>query len=267
MVALLTAWCVPQIAAAQTIESPLPTVSAFLDPVNGLSLDEAVTRALAQEPSLRASRTTVDVARGMQMQAGLRKNLAVSAELRGEPAGSDNQSMLAVEWPLDLFRREGRVAVAAREVTAAELSVADRERLLASEVRARFGDVLAAVRDLTVLEELVAASGRQLDLLRARVDQGASPPLDRDLVAVEARRVDADRLLQLGRAERAMFELKRMLGVPPTESVRLKETLEDVVKRESAAPPQVANAVERRPDVRETQSRIAVSDAKIDRAG
>jgi cobalt-zinc-cadmium efflux system outer membrane protein len=265
MVALLTAWCVPQIAAAQTIESPQPTVSAFLDPVNGLSLDEAVTRALAQEPSLRASRTTVDVARGMQMQAGLRKNLAVSAELRGEPAGSDNQSMLAVEWPLDLFRREGRVAVAAREVTAAELSVA--ERLLASAVRARFGDVLAAVRDLTVLEELVAASGRQLDLLRARVDQGASPPLDRDLVAVEARRVDADRLLQLGRAERAMFELKRMLGVPPTESVRLKETLEDVVKRESAAPPQVANAVERRPDVRETQSRIAVSDAKIDRAG
>jgi cobalt-zinc-cadmium efflux system outer membrane protein len=267
MVALLTAWCLPHIAAAQTIESPQPTVSVFIDPVYGLSLDEAVTRALAQEPSLRASRTTVDVARGMQTQAGLRRNLAFSAELRGEPAGSDNQTMLSVEWPLDLFRREGRVAVAASEVTAAELSVADRERLLASAVRARFGDVLAAVRDLTVLEELVAASRRQLDLLRARVEEGASPPLDRDLVAVEARRIDADRLLQLGRTERAIFELKRMLGVAPTESLRLKETLEDVVTRESAALPQINNAAEQRPDVREAQSRIAVFDAKIDRAG
>jgi cobalt-zinc-cadmium efflux system outer membrane protein len=203
----------------------------------------------------------------MQTQAGLRRNLAFSAELRGEPAGSDNQTMLSVEWPLDLFRREGRVAVAASEVTAAELSVADRERLLASAVRARFGDVLAAVRDLTVLEELVAASRRQLDLLRARVEEGASPPLDRDLVAVEARRIDADRLLQLGRTERAIFELKRMLGVAPTESLRLKETLEDVVTRESAALPQINNAAEQRPDVREAQSRIAVFDAKIDRAG
>jgi cobalt-zinc-cadmium efflux system outer membrane protein len=267
MVALLFVWCVPQIAAAQTIEPPQPTVTAFLDPVDGLSLDEAVARALAQEPSLRASRTTVDVARGMQMQAGLRKNMAFSAELRGEPGGNDNQTMLSVEWPLDLFRRKGRVAVAAREVTATELSVADRERLLASEVRARFGDVLAAVRDLTVLEELVAASGRQLDLLRARVEEGASPPLDRDLVAVEARRLDADRLLQLGRAERAMFDLKRVLGVPATDSLRIKETLEDVVSRESAAPLRTTNAAEQRPDVRAAQNRMAVSDAKIDRAG
>jgi cobalt-zinc-cadmium efflux system outer membrane protein len=127
-------------------------------------------------------------------------------------------------------------------------------------------DVLAAVRVLTVLDDLVSSTRRQLDLLRTRVEEGASPPLDRDLVAVEARRIDADRLLQLGRAERAMFELKRILGLTPTESLRLKETLEDVVTRESAVPLEVISAAEQRPDVREAQNRIAVSDAKIDRA-
>jgi cobalt-zinc-cadmium efflux system outer membrane protein len=186
----------------------------------------------------------------MQVQAGLRKNLSLSAELRGEPAGTDNQTMLSVEWPLDLFRRQGRLAVAEREVATAELTVADRQRLLASDVRIRFGDVLAAVRDLTVLEQLVAAVHRQHDLLRARVEEGASPPLDRDLVGVEARRLDADRLLQLGRAERAMFDLKRMVGLGSSEALRLKETL----------------AAEQRPDVRQARSRIAVSDARIDRA-
>ena len=148
----------------------------------------------------------------MRLQAGVRKNPSVSAELRGEPAGTDNQTMVSVDWPLDLFRREGRVAVADREIAAAQLSVADRERLLVAEVRARFGDALVAIRELDILDELVDATRRQRELLRSRVEEGASPPLERDLVDVELRRLDADRLLQLGRVERAMFELKRMLG-------------------------------------------------------
>jgi cobalt-zinc-cadmium efflux system outer membrane protein len=266
MVALLALCILPRTAAAQGAVPPQTATVGFLDPANGLSLDEAITRALAQEPSLRAARTTVDIARGMQVQAGLRKNPSFSAELRGEPAGSDNQTMLSVEWPLDLFRREGRVAVADREVRTAEMSVADRERLLASEVRARFGEVLATVRDFAILEDLVAAVHRRHDLLRARVEEGASPPLDRDLVAVEARRLDADRLIQLGRAERALFELKRVLGVPPTDVLRLRETLDDVVTRESATLGSTAATAEQRPDVREAQSRIDMSDAKIDRA-
>jgi cobalt-zinc-cadmium efflux system outer membrane protein len=265
MAALIALCLLPRAAVAQAVVSPQAATAGFIDPVNGVSLDEAITRALAQEPSLRGAKSAVDVARGFKVQAGLRKNLSFSAELRGEPAGGDNQTMLGVEWPLDLFRREGRVAVAEREVTAAELAVADRERLLASDARVRFGDVLAAIRDVTVLDELVAAAHRQHDLLRARVEEGASPPLDRDLVAVEARRLDADRLLQLSRAERAMFELKRVLAIKPTDDLRLKETLDDVVTRESAAPV-VTAAAEQRPDVREAQSRIDVSDAKIDRA-
>src|SRR5262245_8906554 len=106
MVALLAVCFFSHPAAAQTDEPP-QSAWAFLDPVDGLSLNDAITRALAQEPSLRASRIAVDVARGMQVQAGLRKNLSMSAELRGEPAGTDNQAMLSVKWPLDLFRRQG----------------------------------------------------------------------------------------------------------------------------------------------------------------
>src|SRR5262245_26061325 len=104
LMALLAVCLLPPAAAAQTAGGPQATGGAFLDPVNGVSLNEAITRALAQEPSLRASRTAVDVARGMKVQAGLRKNPSLSAELRAEPAGGDNQTMVSVEWPLDLFR-------------------------------------------------------------------------------------------------------------------------------------------------------------------
>jgi cobalt-zinc-cadmium efflux system outer membrane protein len=246
-------------AAAQTADS-------FVDRAGGLSLDQAIARALAQEPSLRATRTTVDVARGMRLQAGLRRNPSVSAEFREEPSGTDNQTMLSVEWPLDLFRREGRVAVADRELAAAEHSVADRERLLASEVRARFGDALIAIRDLTVLDELVDATRGQLDLLRARAESGASPPLERDLIDVEVRRLNGERSLHVGRVERALYELKRVLGASPADTLRLRDTLEDVVRRDSAASPVTTDAEQRRPDVREAAARVAVAEAKIGRA-
>ena len=242
------------------------TPGTFVDPANGLSLDQAIARALAQEPSIRAARTTVDAARGMREQAGLRRNIATTAEFRGEPSGTDNQTTIGVEWPLDLFRKAGRVGVADREVAAAELSVADRDRLLAADVRARFGDALVAIRGLAVLDELIDVSRRQHEVLRAQVDQGASPPLERDLFDVELRRLNADRTLQLGRVEQAMFELKRLLGASPDVTIRLRDTLEDVVNRDSSAAPAPPDAGERRADIREAAARVAVAAVKIDRA-
>lgn len=255
----VTAVVLPGTTAAQT-------GSSFADPGHGLSLDQAITRALAQEPSIRAARTTIDAARGMRQQAGLRRNPSLSTEFRGEPSGTDNQTTVSLEWPLDLFRREGRVAVADREMMAAELSVADRERLLIAEVRARFGDALTAVRDLGVVDELVDAVRRQHGLLRSRVDQGASPPLERDVIEVEVRRLEADRSLQLGRVERAMFELKRAIGATPDDTLKLGETLDTLVTREGAIAPAAVDAGERRADVREAAAQVAVAEARIDRA-
>lgn len=262
---VIAALCV-SVAVLASTKVAAQTAESFVDMAKGLSLDEAIAQALAQEPSIRAARTTVDAARGMREQAGLRRNILTSAEFRGEPSGTDNQTMVSVEWPLDLFRREGRVAVAEREVAAAELSVADRERLLAADVRARFGDALVAIRDLAVLDELIEVSRRQHELLRSRVDEGASPPLERDLVDVELRRLNADRTLQLGRVERAMFELKRMLGASPDAAVRLRDTLEQVVNRESSAVIPSPDTGEQRADVREAGARVAIAEAKIDRA-
>jgi outer membrane protein, heavy metal efflux system len=125
---------------------------------------------------------------------------------------------------------------------------------------------LIAVRDLVVLDELLAATRRQLDLLRTRVESGASPPLERDLVEVEVHRLNADRSLQVGRVERAMYEMKRVLGAPPADTLRLRDTLEDVVNRDSAVTPAAPDAEQRRSDVREAAARVAVTDSKIDRA-
>ena len=256
-------------SSAQSPGGQAPLAGRFVDPANGLSLEQAIARAIEQEPSLRAARSQVEVAQGTKIQASLRPNPSVSFERREEPGGTDNLTTVGVEWPLDLFRRNGRIAVADREVTVAQLSASDRERLLAAEVRTRYGDVLAMIRDLALFDEIVAAAQNQFALLRSRVEEGTSPPLERDLLDVELRRVQVDRLLQAGRTETAVFELKRVLGMKADAMLTVRDTFEALVQRESVVAPKVGDmstTVEQRADVREAAARIDTAVAKIDRA-
>jgi outer membrane protein TolC len=81
--------------------------------------------------------------------------------------------------------------------------------------------------------------------------------------------VQADRLLQAGRTEAAVFELKRVLGMKAAATLTVRDTLEALVQRESAVAPQVrdmSTTVEQRADVREAAARIDTAVAKIDRA-
>ena len=260
------------LGASSSAQTPGVTgrlAAVYVDPTDGLSLEGAIERALEREPSLRAARTGVDAAEGMRLQASLKPNPSVSFERRQEPGGSDTQTMVAMEWPLDLFRRARRVAVADRELAAVQFGVADRERQLVADVRTRYGDVLAAIRDLEILDELVAIARRQQELLRSRVDEGASPPLERDLLDVELRRLESDRLLQTGRTEVAVLELKRLLGMMPEATLTVRDTLQGVVAREGSVTETVSDTrtvVEQRADVREAASRVEVAEAKIGRA-
>ena len=241
----------------------------YLDAVAGITLRDAIERALEHEPSIRAARTPKDVAQGMRVQAALRPNPTVSFMQQEEPAGTDNQTRVEVQWPLDLFRKPGRVAVAERELEATERAIADRERLLAAEVRMKYGDVAAALRELSISDDVRASTTRQRTLVAARIEQGTTPPLQRNMIDVELRRLDADRLLQAGKVETAAVELKRLLGMPADEPLQLRETLDSLVQADMpiATTPTAAPPSGTRPDIQEADARVRVAEARIDRAG
>src|SRR4029453_17614958 len=121
---------------------------------------------------LRAARADVEVARGLSAQAALKPNPTVTFGQLTEPAGTDAQTRIDVQWPRDLFRKTGRINVADREVEAAKAATADRERLLIADVRMKFGEGLAAGRELSVTDELVAVTSGQHALMAARADAG-----------------------------------------------------------------------------------------------
>ena len=261
------------IATPVSAQAPAPgrlaPPSPYIDAAQGVSLDEAIARALKQEPTLAASRYAVGIARGQRVQAGLRPNPTVSFERREDPGGTDNQTMAGVQWPLDLFRRAGRIGVAEREITAAEFDVRDQERMIAAEVRSAYGTLLRAVRELSILDELVGAITRQHELVSARVNEGAAPPLERDLLSVELQRLRSERVLQVGRADTALFALKRAIGMPPEVPLKVREDLESAMRGEPAVAIDAGGIRERiaqRGDVRAAEARVDVAEAGIDRA-
>jgi cobalt-zinc-cadmium efflux system outer membrane protein len=263
--AFVGALCAVLILRAVSAHGQTSQAGQYVDPEGGVSLATALAMAIEREPSLRAARSEAEAARGMRVQAGLRPNPTVSLDQRQQPGGSDNQSAVDVEWPLDLFRRKARVELADREAEATEQSVADRQRLLTSEVRSRYGQAAAAVRELATAETLAMSALRDLNLRRSRVDEGASPPLERDLLDVDWRMLESEQLMAIGKAEAAMIDLKRILGLPAAAPMKLRETLETLVAAADVTPTPASPPGER-PDVREAEARVQVADARIDRA-
>lgn len=252
----------PAVAWAQGA-APKPS-ARFVDVATGITIDDAVKRALAREPSLREARSGVDVARGMRQQAGLRPNPEVMFERRDAPAGMDAQTMASIEWPLELGRRPGRMAVAERQVGLAELSVADRERRLTADVRSRYGAVLVGARLLDVLTEMAEVTRRQRDLAAARVDAGASPTVERDTLDVELGRLDADVHLQTGRVHASLSDLRRLIAASADEPMLLRDTLEEARRRVPVSGGGAASDGGTRPDVREAEARVAIADARVE---
>ena len=178
-----------------------------------LTVDELVARALTDNPDLKAARIEVEAATARVQQAGLRPNPML--ELGGQKAISpDNNLNIGVSLPLDLNgRKEGRVAVAERELDTRRRQVDDRERRLRADVRMKAGEVLAAQRSLGVIEDLLRVNRDALAVVGNRVRQGAAPSLDESLQVVEVNRLDASRQLAQSRVEIASLQLKALAGM------------------------------------------------------
>ncbi len=227
-----------------------------------VTVDELVTRSLADNPDLRAAHAEVDAAIGRLRQAGLRPNPML--ELGGQKAlSSDNNLTVGVSLPLDLNgRKEGRIGVAERELELKRAQVRDRERRLAADVRMKAGELLAARRGLDVADELLRLNRDALRLVRDRVRQGATPALDETLALVEVNRLDANRQMQASRVEVVSLQLKALAGMAPDAPLALRGDLAS-----SADPPAVEDAIRlalaTRPDLDAARVDVSASHARV----
>jgi cobalt-zinc-cadmium efflux system outer membrane protein len=246
---IVAAAAVPGFARAQT-------------PAAGLTVDELVVRALADNPDLRAARIDVEAAAARVQQAGLRPNPML--ELGGQKAlGTDNNLTVGLSLPLDLNgRKEGRVAVAERELDTKRRQVGDRERRLRADVRMKAGELLAAQRSLRVTEDLLRVNRDAMTTVGNRVREGAAPALEENLQLVEVNRLDASRQLAESRVEIATLQVKALAGMAPDAPLIVKGDLLPspfLVRPDEA----MQRAISDRADVAVARAEVAMARAMV----
>jgi cobalt-zinc-cadmium efflux system outer membrane protein len=249
------------VISAQEVERR--PASDFLDLQHGVTESELVTRALAINPDLLAQRQQIAMAQGGVEQARLRKNPTLNVSGLKEVNGSDNSVTFGGSLPLELFgRRARRTDVAEKKEDATEQSVAEQERLLTAEVRMRFGQALASIRDLAFTEQLLQINQDFLRLLQDRVREGAAPPLDADETRVEVERIETLRINYQSKAEVALLALKQAVGIEPEETIRLKGVLELAPSHYSQSQ-LLQLAIDYRPDLRLQHANKALANAQL----
>ena len=242
------------------------SLALYLDQADGMTVDEAVRHALEHNAELKAARAELEAARARVRQAWLRPNPTVEV-MRGEQvSGGDNMTNVTGMLPLELGgRRSARVRVAERELEVQEHLLADRERLLAAEVRAKFGEALARMRKLDFTEELLDTTRRGYRLVQARVTEGRTAPLEQNMVLVEVNTVRSMREVSEGEVIVTMLELRNILGMEPTTPLHLRGDFPGLDPL-SSLPEATARALAERPDLKALRAALEVAEARIEQA-
>lgn len=190
----------------------LLSASAVAQAGQGLTLNQALDAAFADNPDLAAVRQALGIAEGERRQAGLIPNPELSWE-REDTRRDTSTTTVMLSQALELGGKRGaRVEVAKAGQDIARLELERQGNGLRADVTQAFHAALRAQTAVELAEQSKALTERGLRVVKARVAAGQSSP-------VEATRADvqlAQALAQLRRAEAdrtvAWQALSRLIG-------------------------------------------------------
>jgi len=238
-------------------------------PTEPLSLDDALALASAQSPHIAAASWEVRAREGRALQAGLRPNPEIAAELEefagtGSLSGFDaSESTLLVAQRIETAgkRHRRRKAAAIHADVAAWEHEATRLRVVTSVERA-FYRVLAAQERIALMEELVGVARSSLDATARLVSAGASSPVERVRAELEVSTLEVDLATTRRALDAARADLAATWGGTSTSFGRVVGSLED-----TSVPPSLETTrswLARNPELllwdREIERREAVVD-------
>ena len=243
---------VPSVAFAQhPAASTALSYAKYLNETDGRSVDDLVKAALANNLEVIAMRKEAEAGEALIRQARLRANPSLEVSGTRQIGGmGDNSVMVQGALPLELGgRRAARINVAEKELEIRRQALAELERQLAADVRAKFGEALAAIFKLKFTEDILVTAEQNVQLVSARVTEGRTPPLEESQEFVELNRIRAVRERSEGAGEIRLFELRNLVGMGPEEPLVLKGDLNTLSR---TLPPQIGaeqTALRLRPDL------------------
>jgi cobalt-zinc-cadmium efflux system outer membrane protein len=165
----------------------------------GLTLRDAIRRALRFSPAVQAAQIEIDAKRAENFQAGLRPNPELAGEVQN--VGQDEQqATLELAQLIELGgKRLKRIRASELEVGVAVWDYEAARLRVASNTAQAFVDVLASQSRVDVLTELLAVSQKLSKAAAERVQAGAAHAVEAPRAEIEVARARAEL-----RAEKAL---------------------------------------------------------------
>lgn len=221
-------WSSPLRAAYLWAFALLPLVfaapaAAQVTPDNALTLQAALDRALAANPTIAAARLTSAIHLAGRALAGERPNPEATVEFEKETP----KQAYGFALPLELGgKRAKRIAVSEATIHAGEAELTATIAQVRNEVRRAYYEVLVAEARLLVLRELRDLSQRVRDTAQARFDAGDAPRLEVLQASLVLAAAENETIAVQGVSVAARTRLNALIGQPLDTSQRLSTSLD-----------------------------------------
>lgn len=209
--------------AQQPVLTPAPSRQFIAS--DGAPVERLVQLGSSRRNDLLAARQRLAAAEGRLLQAGLRPNPTLDAEY-GSPrflgGEAERTISVGVSQTFELGgKRSRRVAVARLELLQIRAEVLLIERQIAVEIRTSYANILAAGRQLDLLQRLIAASEEMMRAAEARLIEGDVAPIDVNLIKVETDTLRVQVVQLRSEIETGLIKLRTAIGADLSEGLRL----------------------------------------------
>lgn len=242
------------------------TARQYVSDTSGLTLNEVITTALANNKNLVAARESQRQSEARLTQARLRPNPELGLSRITDALFAregDTGLSVTISQEIELGGKRGkRIDVEQAAIEVAKADIANAERELAGRLAGIFVEAMGAASKLDLFDRLDKLNQQVTSTMASRVKAGDASRLDSQLLAAETNQVLARRLAAESQLDGTLLQIRTLMGKPLNESLLLKRetAAARVPDSENAA---VERALENRPDLEAARLREHLEEAGI----
>ena len=230
-----------------------------------LSLQDAVSRALAARSAIRAGAEEVSVAQGLEEQSRLIANPTFQFENQNLRPGMtysvDVDTYAYFTQPLDILgKRKQRIAVASRGVASSQAEYELVRRQIAESVKESYWAARGTQEIRDVLKATVENFQSVVDYHAAQFRAGTIPEQDLLRIQLESERLKIDANLAVVEATKARVKLQREMGQTDFPDLVLTEPLD--ANKNPLTPLDIQQVLMQRVEVRAANAGLEEGQAK-----
>ncbi len=195
----------------------------FASPVLALTIDEAVTTGLKNNPELQASRLEEDVAKGQLTKAKLppfsnptiESSISTQKRPPGDPGGAFRNYQVGISQSVEIGGQRGlRIEATTSGLERARRDIEDVSRVLRADIRNAFFQALYARDRHKLTQEYLRLQEELSDLVSIKYQAGDVAALEVNLSQVELARARREVILASTEYKNSLVALARLIGLP-----------------------------------------------------